>query len=256
MNIVRFTVLTVLNVLVFIACNVRTLHIVPLLSVKHSSRLANSLLTAEKTTFSPHGRATSFLLLSKDVQSTNLPDLSVRLNKCLSNIMSRRSADAALAAGRVSVNGRIATVGEKVIPGDVIRLDDCEVIGWEGLLQARLTSPVNQIEQHTSADPSNDTPFIYIKYWKPMGVTCTTDEKDRTNILRAGRFQDHFPNCRLFPVGRLDKDSTGLILLTSDGRVNNALLRKQYCKEKVSSRNHLSLCSWNEVCLPLFNQDI
>lgn len=73
--------------------------------------------------------------------------------------------------------------------------------------------------------------FVYLKYWKPAGVTCTSDTRDPTNIITAGRF-DLFPQ-RLFTVGRLDKASTGLILLTSDGRVNNAILNPYTKREKV-----------------------
>lgn len=55
--------------------------------------------------------------------------------------------------------------------------------------------------------------FVYVKYWKPMGVTCTSDPSDPSNVIAAGGF-NLFPQ-RLFTVGRLDKDSTGLLLLTS-----------------------------------------
>lgn len=72
--------------------------------------------------------------------------------------------------------------------------------------------------------------FVYVKYWKPRGVTCTSDKKDESNIINAGGF-NLFPQ-RMFTVGRLDKDSTGLILLTSDGRVNNAILNPSTKKEK------------------------
>jgi pseudouridine synthase len=70
-----------------------------------------------------------------------------------------------------------------------------------------------------------------VRYWKPKGVTCTNNQRDPTNIIAAGRF-DLFPQ-RIFSVGRLDKDSTGLILLTSDGRVNNAILNPRTKNEKV-----------------------
>lgn len=73
---------------------------------------------------------------------------------------------------------------------------------------------------------------MYLKYWKPKGVVCTTDESVANNIIDAiGHRQ------RIFPVGRLDKDSTGLILLTNDGRVPNAVLRTErgYGKEYVVS---------------------
>ena len=72
--------------------------------------------------------------------------------------------------------------------------------------------------------------LVYLKYWKPRGVTSTSDRNIPSNIIAAGRFE-LFPQ-RLFTVGRLDKDSTGLILLTSDGRVNNALLGPRSGKPK------------------------
>ena len=70
-----------------------------------------------------------------------------------------------------------------------------------------------------------------MKYWKPEGVTCTSDPGDPSNIISMGKF--HLIPQRLFTVGRLDKDSTGLILLTSDGRVNEAMLNRRCKKEKI-----------------------
>jgi len=82
---------------------------------------------------------------------------------------------------------------------------------------------------------------VYLKYWKPKGVTCTADKTVKNNIIKTGGF-DLFPQ-RLFTVGRLDKDSTGLIILTSDGRVNNAV--KQY---DVLSFKNVSLMLPNFRC--------
>ena len=93
---------------------------------------------------------------------------------------------------------------------------------WEGMAEAKKSAPSKVLE---------DRSFVYVKYWKPTGVTCTSDPNDRTNIIKAGQF-DLFPQ-RLFTVGRLDKDSTGLILLTSDGRVNQAMLSPATKREKV-----------------------
>ena len=74
---------------------------------------------------------------------------------------------------------------------------------------------------------------IYLKYWKPVGVTCTTNLADSSNIIHAGKFH-LFPQ-RVFPVGRLDKDSSGLIILTSDGSIVNYLLdpKKRRAKEYI-----------------------
>ena len=93
---------------------------------------------------------------------------------------------------------------------------------WEGAAEAKKEAPSLALE---------DRSFVYVKYWKPVGVTCTSDLNDKTNIIKAGQF-DLFPQ-RLFTVGRLDKDSTGLILLTSDGRVNQAMLSPATKREKV-----------------------
>lgn len=144
----------------------------------------------------------------------------VRLNKCLPSL-SRRGADAAIEAGRVTVNGRVAGFGVRVRPGDRVCLDG-RPQRWEGMVQAKAVQAAATLEERR---------FVYLKYWKPVGVTSTSDPKDPSNIIAAGGFH-LFPQ-RLFTVGRLDKDSTGLILLTSDGRVNNALLSKSERREKV-----------------------
>ena len=83
---------------------------------------------------------------------------------------------------------------------------------WQSWSEAKEISPASKIEERH---------FVYLKYWKPKGVVCTADKAVKNNIIKAGGF-DLFPQ-RLFTVGRLDKDSTGLIILTSDGRVNNAV---------------------------------
>ena len=144
----------------------------------------------------------------------------VRLNKCLPSL-SRRGADDAIAEGRVTVNGQPPTAGHKVQPGDVVRLDG-KLQHWQGAAAAKQQRPAAVLE---------DRDFVYLKFWKGRGVTCTSDRQDRTNIIQAGRF-DLFPQ-RVFTVGRLDKDSTGLILLTSDGRVNQAMLSPATKKEKI-----------------------
>lgn len=145
----------------------------------------------------------------------------VRLNKCLGTL-SRRGADEAITEGRVSVNGDTVTqAGIKVKPGDKVYLDGKQQ-HWSRWEEAKTILPSKVLE---------DRDFVYLKYWKPVGITCTSDLKDDSNIIRAGQFH-LFPQ-RLFTIGRLDKDSTGLILLTSDGRVNNAMLNPTTKKEKV-----------------------
>lgn len=161
--------------------------------------------------------------ISKKVSSSSSPSPSsgYRINKCLTNL-SRRAADQAIVEGRVTVNGKVATPGQMVNAGSIVKLDN-QVQHFKTLMKAKLV-----VLDESELEDRN---FIYLKYWKPIGVTCTSDPNDSSNLISAGRF-DLFPQ-RLFSVGRLDKDSTGLILVTSDGRVNNALLSPSVSKEKV-----------------------
>ena len=142
----------------------------------------------------------------------------VRINKVLKKTHSRRQADQLIADGRLSVNNEpVHSAGQRVIPfQDVIRLDGCIVEGWEEL---------NHLGSEESIKPQV---FEYIKYWKPIGVTCTTDRRIDDNLIDS-LYQDGCnPKSRVFPVGRLDKDTSGLILMTNDGRLPNASLRGKY----------------------------
>ena len=127
----------------------------------------------------------------------------IRLNKYIasSGLCSRREADALIEKGKVTINGVIATQGTKVNEGDVV-----EVSG-------RMIRP--------------DYDMIYIAFNKPLGITCTTDKRDPSNIIDYIGFDE-----RIFPVGRLDKNSSGLILLTNDGSIVNKLLRSENRHEK------------------------
>ena len=128
-----------------------------------------------------------------------------RINKYLSEvgICSRRAADAWIQDGRVTVNGAVPEMGTKVGPEDEVRVD------------GRLVS--TPTEAHT-----------YIAFHKPVGIVCTTDTRmEPDNIID---FIGH-PK-RIFPIGRLDKPSEGLILLTSDGDIVNKVLRAKYGHEK------------------------
>ena len=127
----------------------------------------------------------------------------MRLNKFISEsgATSRRGADAAIAEGRVRVNGVAATLGTQVEAGDAVELD------------GRPVAPRNE--------------FTYIALNKPVGVTCTTERHVEGNIID---FVKH-PQ-RIFPVGRLDKDSEGLIVLTNNGDIVNELLRVENHHEK------------------------
>lgn len=127
----------------------------------------------------------------------------MRLNKYISEtgICSRREADQWIEAGRVTLNGAVAGLGMKVSPGDEVRVD--------GAPLGRKNEPV------------------YIAFNKPIGITCTTETTVEDNIID---FIGH-PE-RIFPVGRLDKDSEGLILLTNDGDIVNPILRAENEHEK------------------------
>lgn len=130
----------------------------------------------------------------------------MRLNKYLgeSGVCSRREADALIAAGRVTLNGMTAVLGTKVGETDEVRLDG-RIVGRA----RKLVRPV------------------YIALNKPVGITCTTDRRVRGNIVD---FVGHSE--RIFMIGRLDKDSEGLILLTNDGDIVNEVLRAGHGHEK------------------------
>ncbi len=131
----------------------------------------------------------------------------VRINKYFSEIgyCSRREADKFVEIGRVTVNGVIAVMGTKVSPDDEIRLDGRLISG-----KAKEVKPV------------------YIVLNKPRGIVCTTDtRRERNNIIDFINYPE-----RIFPIGRLDKDSQGLILLTNNGDIVNEILRAGNNHEK------------------------
>jgi 23S rRNA pseudouridine2604 synthase len=127
----------------------------------------------------------------------------MRLNKFISEtgICSRREADAWIEAGRVTLNGNVARVGAQVEKADEVRVDGRIV----------------------RSKPRE----IYIVLNKPVGVTCTTERSVQGNIVD---FVGHRE--RIFPIGRLDKESEGLILLTNNGDIVNAILRAENAHEK------------------------
>ena len=133
----------------------------------------------------------------------------MRLNKHISDTgyCSRREADRLIGEGRVTVNGQRGRVGSEVGEGDEVRIDG-------QTLKAR--SAAKGQRRH-----------VYIALNKPVGVTCTTEADVKGNIVD---FVGH--EQRIFPVGRLDKDSEGLILLTSNGDIVNAILRAENKLEK------------------------
>ncbi|MET0244247.1 MAG: 23S rRNA pseudouridine(2604) synthase RluF [Flavitalea sp.] len=129
--------------------------------------------------------------------------MEISLNKYISEsgFCSRREADNYIDQGRVTINGRDAIKGNRVREGDVVLVDG------------------EPIKKKKTA--------VYILLNKPKGITCTTDLKDKTNIVDFVNYKT-----RIFPIGRLDKRSQGLIFLTNDGDIVNKILRAGNKHEK------------------------
>ncbi len=122
----------------------------------------------------------------------------MRLNSYISStgICSRREADKLIEQGRVQINDQIAVLGTRVKEGDQVAVDD------------------KILEQKENN--------VYIAFNKPVGITCTTERHIQGNIIDFINYPE-----RIFPIGRLDKDSEGLILLTNDGSIVNKILREE-----------------------------
>lgn len=127
----------------------------------------------------------------------------MRINKFLSSagIVSRRGADKWIEDGRITINGKLAELGSRVNDGDDVRADG---------------KPVKTEEQ-----------LVYIALNKPVGITSTTEQHIEGNVVD---FVNH--PLRIFHIGRLDKDSHGLLLLTNDGDIVNEILREEHGHEK------------------------
>lgn len=128
---------------------------------------------------------------------------TIRINKFFTEhgICSRREADRLIEAGVITINGRVAQLGDRVASTDVIAREG-QVIPW-------------------------GKPHLYIKYHKPVGVTTTSEAHVPRNIIAEIGYHE-----RIFPIGRLDKDSSGLILLTNDGDIVNRILRTEFGHER------------------------
>ncbi len=128
---------------------------------------------------------------------------SVNLNKFISStgICSRREAEKLIVEGRVTINGKITQLGNRVFKKDVVRVD-------------------GRLLKHKPKT-------LYIALNKPVGIVSTTDSRERNNIVKAVNHPE-----RLFPIGRLDKPSEGLIFLTNDGDIVNKILRAGNNHEK------------------------
>ena len=129
----------------------------------------------------------------------------LRLNKYISDsgFCSRREADQYIENRLVHINGRVAKMGQHVGPGDVVTVKGVEI------------------------EPREMENAVYIMLNKPVGVTCTTDPTDPDNIVDFLSFGE-----RIFPIGRLDKASEGLIFMTNDGDIVNKILRARNNHEK------------------------
>lgn len=128
---------------------------------------------------------------------------TIRINKFLSDagICSRREADSHIKAGEVHIDGEIAKIGSVVLPG--------QIVTFRG-------KPIKKEEK-----------LVLLAFHKPLGIVCTTDRKEPNNIIDFINY-----GSRIYPVGRLDKDSEGLILLTNDGNIVNKILRAGNNHEK------------------------
>lgn len=130
---------------------------------------------------------------------------TTRLNKYISEsgICSRREADRFIEQGKVYINGKRATVGDQVAPGDLVKVNGQEI------------------------EPRDEEQQFVIALNKPVGIVSTTESSERNNIVDFVRH-----SVRIFPIGRLDKDSQGLIFLTNNGDLVNKILRAGNQHEK------------------------
>ena len=131
--------------------------------------------------------------------------IDVRLNKYLSEIgyCSRRVADKLIEESRVKINGKIVSMGQKVKYNDIVEIDGTII-------------------------ENNNAKTVYLAFNKPVGIVCTTDTRvEKNNIIDFINYP-----MRIFPIGRLDKMSEGLILLTNNGDIVNKILRSRNNHEK------------------------
>ena len=139
-------------------------------------------------------------------------DYSTRLNKYISEsgICSRREADRYIEQGHVFINGKRAKIGDRVFHSDIVRVNGLEI------------------------EPQKSKDLVFLAFNKPVGVTSTTEAGTKGNIIDYVNHSE-----RIFPIGRLDKDSQGLIFLTNNGDIVNKILRagNEHEKEYVVTVN-------------------
>lgn len=131
----------------------------------------------------------------------------IRINKFLSEagVCSRREGDRIIEAGRVTIDGRPATTGERVLPGQSIEVDGKKV--------------------------SKEEEEIFLAFYKPKGIVCTTAQEENGEKIQNVIDYIAYPK-RIYPVGRLDQASEGLLLLTNQGEAMEKILRSRYGHEK------------------------
>lgn len=132
-----------------------------------------------------------------------MENTGVRINKFLSEagVCSRREADRQVEAGNVTIDGVIAEMGSKVMPGQTVCFNG---------------KPVTKEEE-----------MILLAFHKPVGIVCTAEKREKNNVIDY----INYPK-RIYPVGRLDKDSEGLLLLTNNGEIVNKMMRSSNMHEK------------------------
>ena len=167
----------------------------------------------------------------------------MRINKRLSElgVCSRREADRLIEAGRITVNGKAVEMGQQVTEADSIELDGNCVNPHALNANAKnpeerylLETESRKMSQRYGGQISKDgvdydkPEPVLLAYYKPRGIVCTTSDKDKApNIIEAINY-----HCRIYPIGRLDKESEGLILLTNQGDLVNRINRARNYHEK------------------------
>ena len=163
------------------------------------SQSSQRISSAENLLFTIH-----YSLFTKKNYLCYMEENATRINKFLSEtgFCSRREADRLIEQGRVTINGKIPEMGTKVAPDDEVRVN-------------------GELVQQKNEKP------IYLAFYKPAGIECTTNLSVRDNIVDFINYPE-----RIFPIGRLDKASEGLIFMTNDGDIVNKILRARNNHEK------------------------
>lgn len=143
---------------------------------------------------------------SKAPKQPEKPEFPMRINKYMAakNMCTRRGADELIERNKVLINGKLARLGDQVKETDIV-----EIKGTHA----------NKMPKH-----------LYIAYNKPVGMITSAQHRNEVDIVHSIKMDD--PRIKLFPLGRLDKDSHGLIILTNDGRITDKLLNPEYEHEK------------------------